>query len=886
MLLPIFIHFSKRLFSKFSLTFVHISNQPATQCKQMIHLLLCGCFILSSCHTGYAQKNTGSHIEQSFHSIPLKFQNGKGYQPILHKETVVMAKGHSLLNRAANWFINDVKSLTGIDLQQATDLPQKGKLLIYIAPLEDDFIQQLLRNKKLAQRPIAQHTESYQMQWVQRPAVGWESALIITGNGPRGTAYGLMDLMRAMGISPWHWWADVPITPQKQIYWHIPTIVFDYPRVTYRGIFINDEAPALAGWSREKFGGFNHRFYEKVFELMVRLKANYIWPAMWGNAFFDDDTANARVAREMAIIIGTSHHEPLMRAHDEWRRYGKGPWNYESNAQNLEIFWKEGLQKAKTEKIITIGMRGDGDEPMSRETATELLEKIVQQQRKIIAEVSGQPADASPQIWALYKEVQDYYDKGMRVPDDVTLLLCDDNWGNIRRLPSPTDQPRRGGYGMYYHFDYVGGPRNYKWLNTNPLPRIWEQMNMAYEHHVRKLWIVNVGDIKPMELPIHFFLDMAWNPEKFQPNKIFPYTVQWAAEQFNKELSTPIAELLAGYTKLSGRRKPELLDENTYSLTAFQEAERTLNTWSELEEKCFAVKKQLPATHHDAFFQLVEHPITALANLQRMYNATAQNHQAALFDPHKADSLGKLALLYYGTGSLLTQKYHSLRNGKWNHMMSQTHIGYTYWQQPPTQVPPTLYLNRRADRNAEQTRRTTTSPQPTDSVWYVALSAESFSENSKGATISWQKIPDLGREGSAMVLLPSNKTAKEIQKEKPTLYYNIPFPKPGTYHLVLYCSPTLNIYKEEKGLLLKLIFQQKEQILSLNENDDQPKYWDQWVANNIIEVKTTLNVSSAGNQTIALEGIHPGWVIQKLVVHQQPLPKSYLGPPANTSSKK
>lgn len=280
----------------------------------------------------------------------------------------------------------------------------------------------------------------------------------------------------------------------------------DAPKVKYRGIFINDEAPCLSSWSKEKFGGFNHLFYEQVFELILRLKGNYLWPAMWGNAFYDDDSLNRKSADEYGIVIGTSHHEPLMRAHDEWRRYGKGKWNYDSNEVRLKEFWKLGMQRAWNEKIVSVGMRGDGDEPMSRETATALLERIVKDQREIITEVTGKPAGETPQLWALYKEVQDYYDKGMRVPNDITLLLCDDNLA-ISKLPQAGEKPRDGGYGLYYHFDYVGGPRNYKWINTNPIPRIREQLHLAWEYNVRQIWIVNVGDIKP-DPHIFFFLIM------------------------------------------------------------------------------------------------------------------------------------------------------------------------------------------------------------------------------------------------------------------------------------------------------------------------------------------------------------------------------------------
>ena len=270
---------------------------------------------------------------------------------------------------------------------------------------------------------------------------------------------------------------------------------------------------------------------------MLRLKANYLWPAMWGNAFNDDDPLNPVLADKYGIVMGTTHHEPMLRAQQEWKRYGNGQWNYDSNEVVLKDFWKKGIENMDShESIVSIGMRGDGDMPMTVGSNIALLERIVRDQRKIIEDVTGKPASATPQLWALYKEVQDYYDKGMTVPDDVTLLLCDDNWGNIRKLPKLTDKPRSGGYGIYYHFDYVGDPRNYKWLNTNSIPRVWEQMNLAYQYGADRIWIVNVGDIKPMELPIQFFLDYAWNTKKWNAGNIASYPEKWAAEIFGSSL--------------------------------------------------------------------------------------------------------------------------------------------------------------------------------------------------------------------------------------------------------------------------------------------------------------------------------------------------------------
>ncbi len=381
-----------------------------------------------------------------------------------------------------------------------------------------------------------------------------------------------------IGVSPWYWWADVPVVPRNNIYVKAGAYTDGEPAVKYRGIFLNDEAPALSGWTDEVFGGFNSKFYAHVFELILRLKGNFLWPAMWGNALYDDDPLSGALADEYGIVLGTSHHEPMGRAHVEWSRYGTGPWNYDKNQAVLREFWRGGMERMKDfETIVTVGMRGDGDEPMSEQSDIALLERIVRDQRKIISQVTGARAEKTPQVWALYKEVQDYYDKGMRLPDDVTLMLCDDNWGNVRKLPAPGS-----GYGMYYHFDYVGGPRNYKWVNISPVQRIWEQMNLTYRYGVDRIWIVNVGDLKPMEYPISFFLDMAWNPDRFNENNLFDHTEQWCAQQFGEKWASEAARLIDLYTKYNRRVSPELLDANTYSLENYDEFERVLEEYRAL----------------------------------------------------------------------------------------------------------------------------------------------------------------------------------------------------------------------------------------------------------------------------------------------------------------
>jgi hypothetical protein len=552
------------------------------------------------------------------------------------------------------------------------------------------IIDELIRGGKIDANSIAGKWESFLIQVVPNPLPGLASALVIAGSDKRGSIFGIYDLSDQIGVSPWYWWADVPVQHHDELFVKPGTFVQGPPAVKYRGIFLNDEAPSLTGWVQEKYGNYNREFYSKVFELLLRLKANYLWPAMWNNAFNEDDPLNPQLADEYGIVMGTSHHEPMLRAQQEWKRHGKGSWDYSTNSDFLKGFWDEGVQRNKKyESIITLGMRGDGDLPMSEGANIALLEKIVADQRKIIADRVNPDLSKVPQDWALYKEVQEYYEKGMRVPDDVTLLWCDDNWGNIRRLPTSEERKRSGGAGIYYHFDYVGDPRSYKWLNTIPIAKVWEQMNLAYHYGADRIWIVNVGDLKPMELPIDFFLNMAWKPEKWPKERISEFTRLWAERQFGPQFAREIADLLAKYTKYNGRRKPELLEPSTFSLVDYREAETVFADFQAAAAKAEEIYGKLPENQRDAFFELVLYPTKASAFVTELYITAGTNQLYASQGRASANDLAAQTRALFQADADLSAAYnHTLAHGKWDHMMDQTHIGYTYWQQPPVNAMP------------------------------------------------------------------------------------------------------------------------------------------------------------------------------------------------------
>ncbi|HTE47120.1 MAG TPA: glycosyl hydrolase 115 family protein, partial [Gemmatimonadaceae bacterium] len=631
---------------------------------------------------------------------------------------LVSSQDYPGVTRAARDLRADLLRVSRVEPAFTTDSATPSRDVVVIGTLgKSAVIDRLVREKKLNVADVAGRWETFLIQVVEKPMPGVDRALVIAGSDKRGTIFGIYDVSAEIGVSPWSWWADVPVRQQDSLFVLPGRHSRGEPAVKYRGIFLNDEAPALSGWTKAKFGGVNHQFYEKVFELVLRLKGNYLWPAMWGNAFNDDDPLNAKLADEYGVVMGTSHHEPMLRAQQEWKRYGKGEWNYEHNDSTLRAFWAQGIRNmGSRESIVTVGMRGDGDMPMTAGSNIALLEKIVADQRTIIGQVTGKNPSATPQLWALYKEVQDYYDKGMRVPDDVTLLFSDDNWGNVRRLPLGKDTLRSGGFGIYYHFDYVGGPRNYKWLNTNPIARVWEQMHLSYSYGAKKIWIVNVGDLKPMEFPISFFLDYAWDPSRWPAERLPEYTRHWAEQQFGPEHASEIANVVTADLKFAARRKPELLDTATYSLVNYREAESVVAAYDSLRDRAEAIGKSLGPQYQDAYYQLVLHPVQATANLNDLYVTVAKNRLYAAQGRAATNDLADRARALFERDAEISRYYNTqLAGGKWDHLMDQTHIGYTYWQEPPRNTMPrvdVIQLPRAADMGVAVVEQNRPAPPP------------------------------------------------------------------------------------------------------------------------------------------------------------------------------
>ena len=654
-----------------------------------------------------------------------------------HARIAFDQKEHRCVAIAVESLVSDMEKVTGIRPTLSSEQPTIIVGTVGVNRQIDQWVRQgILKDLK-------GKTEKYIIKTIG-------NQIIIAGSDKRGTVYGIYELSQQIGVSPWYYWADVPIERHEKLFIKQGEYTDGEPAVRYRGIFLNDEAPCLTSWVKNTFGTNygDHRFYEKVFELILRLKGNFLWPAMWGWAFYADDPLNSKTADEMGIIIGTSHHEPMARNHQEYARNRKewGAWNYQTNKQKLDQFFREGIERMKgTDDIVTIGMRGDGDEAMSEDADTKLLQTIVENQRRIIKEVTGKPANKTPQVWALYKEVLDYYDKGMRVPDDVLILLCDDNWGNVRRVPNAKERNHPGGWGLYYHVDYVGAPRNSKWLNVTPTQNMWEQLTLASDYGLDRMWILNVGDLKPMEYPITMFMDMAWNPREFQANNITDHTLRFCKQQFGEEQATEAARILNLCCKYAGRTTAEMLDARTYNVET-GEWKQVANDYMRLETEALRQYLTLQPEYRDVYQQIILFPVQAMSNIYQMYYAQAMNLKLAAENNPDANLWANRVAEAFKRDSILCAAYnHDIAGGKWNGMMTQKHIGYRSWndnfpadRMPRVQTVPVGEGGYIFEANGD----------------YVVIEAEHYFEAKSDNNTSWTVIPDMGRTRSAMVLMP------------------------------------------------------------------------------------------------------------------------------------
>lgn len=787
---------------------------------------------------------------------------------------------------AAKALQNDFKMVSGTEAKLLY-APQEAKTVI-VGTLQSKFIKEIIKNKKLNKVDLEGKVEKYIMATIANPIAGVEEALVIAGSDKRGAIYGIYELSEQIGVSPWYDWADVPVVKKQNVSIAKGTYTAGEPAVRYRGIFLNDEAPCLTTWVENTYGTKygDHRFYARVFELILRLRGNFLWPAMWGWSFYADDPLNSKTADDMGVIMGTSHHEPMARNHQEWARKRKeyGAWDYATNQATIDKFFREGIERAKeTEDLITIGMRGDGDTPMGGKEGEDdkfvpdydyminLMKKIVNNQRKIIKEVTGKPAKERPQVWALYKEVQELYDRGMRMPDDVIILLSDDNWGDIRRLPNAEERKHPGGWGMYYHVDYVGAPRNSKWLNVTHIQHLWEQMQLTYDYGVDKIWVLNVGDLKPMEYPITLFLDIAWNPKSFTIDNLLDHTKTFCAEAFGEEQAEEAARILNLVCKYNGRITAEMLDATTYNLET-GEFEQVCNQYLRLEAEALRQYMTLAPEARDAYQQLILFPLQAMGNIYEMYYSQAMNLKLAANNDPTANYWADRCEKAFARDAKLCSDYNKvMAGGKWDGMMIQKHIGYTQWNDNfPADKLPHLERVGQTDKKGGYIF--------TEKNGIVSMEAEHFYAQDNGKAGTWTTIPYLGRTLSGVSLMPYS-----LLPDGATMSYKFNLTSDVNSIDVLFAlNSTLPFYRLEGHRFAVSLDGGEEVIVNFNEkmNESPENVYSIYyptVSRRVIESKISLPISaSKGEHTITVRPIEPGTVFEKIVVDCGGYVESYL----------
>lgn len=796
---------------------------------------------------------------------------------------------HKGVIRAIGDLQNDIKSVTDHKPNlSTTDAATEYEIVIGTVG-QSKIIDQLISSNKLDARDLKNKWESFVITTIKDPKPGVKQYLVIAGSDKRGTIYGIYELSRQLGVSPWYWWADVPTKKHQAAYVSSGYYASGEPKVKYRGIFINDENPSMQSWARAKFGGMNSQMYSHLFELLLRLKANYLWPGMWGlyteynpgvpllrnekgeyegNSFNEDDPENPRLADEYGIVMGTSHHEPMQRSQQEWIRnkqyYGNGEWNYLTNKAGIQKFFREGIEHTKNyESMITIGMRGDDDKPMvdagSAKANFKILEGIMKDQRKIIEEVTGKPATKTPQVWTLYSEVLEYFDQGMKVPDDVIIVLCNDNWGDVRRLPELNEKHHPGGYGMYYHVAYYGAPRASKWLNTSQISKIWEQLKLTYDYGVDKIWILNVGDLKPCEYTMDFFLNMAWNPKTFDQNNLYEYSRKFCEQQFGESQAIQAAEIMTTYCKYAARVTGEMLDDKTYNL---QTGEFKMVTDEFMALEAMALRQYLTINdaYKDAYTELILFPVQAMANLYDMYYSVAMNRKLAMDKNPATNYWADRVENCFKRDSILCANYnHNIAKGKWNHMMDQVHIGYSKWHPPVQNIMPEIVRIQASE--AKQGMYVFTQENNV-----VVMEAEHYFDCKKPAKAAWTVVPDMGRTLSGLALFPYNQNV-----DSASLSYKMKLDtKTGLVKVHLILNSTMPFKKG--GHSIALCFDgAEEKTININSDLVWGNHYTKMYptgAARINEKELTLQLpeSKDGTYTLSFRPLDPGILLYKIIV--------------------
>lgn len=803
-------------------------------------------------------------------------------------EILASSGDHQVVGIAAADLAKDIERVTGKAaalLDADSVAPSRSKTQIWIGTLgRNAQIDRLIAKRRLDVSKLRGAWESFVIATVSKPAPGVASALVIVGSDRRGTAYGVYELSRAIGVSPWHWWADVPPRRSPSLYVTAGTRRFGPPSVKYRGIFINDEDWGLLPWAAGTFepeaGTIGPKTYSRVFELLLRLKANSLWPAMHAvTQPFNQNPENARLADRYAIVMGSSHAEPMLRNNvGEWRD-PPDAFDYVANRKGVLGYWEQRVRaNGRLENIYTLGMRGIHDSgmvgPATMEERRATLERIFADQRALIARHVNPSAERVPQIFTPYKEVLDIYRAGLSVPDDVTIVWPDDNFGYIRQFPTDAERGRPGGSGVYYHLSYLGAPLAYLWLYTTPPSLVWEEMSKAYALGSRTLWIANVGDIKPAEIGIDLFLDMAWDMGRFQaPEAQRQFLRRWAADTFGAENAGEIARILDGHFRLNFERRPEHLqfwlpgERPRPSGLSLDEANARLDAFDRLIDASATVARKLPTAMRDAYFELVNYPVTgaALAN-HRFFDAEAHDLLADT-DPVSAKRRGAAARAADNSLTAITRRYNEdVAGGKWRGLMSVEPADgqWKIFRTEPPALPSPALSALRPSRYSVGHAPASPAPGPT------IIEAEQFASSKRGRDGGeWRLIAGLGRGEGSMAALPVTSASLPManwRSDAARLDFEAVLTE-GSWQIQLHLMPTQPIRPGGKlRLAISLDGGSPREIVVPNEVGSA--VWSRAVLANRVSASISLAVANPGKHTLSLHMIEPGVVVDAIELNR------------------
>jgi len=772
--------------------------------------------------------------------------------------------------RAADDVRNDVQRVSGRLPEHWVDLVTPCRHVVIIGVVgKSPLLDRLAATGKIELKGIANAWETFAMQIVANPIPGVSSALVIAGSDRRGAIYGLYEISSQIGVSPWHWWADVPVARQFPLIITPGPKVVGPPSVKYRGIFLNDEDWGLQPWAAHTFeketGDIGPKTYAKVFELLLRLRGNLVWPAMHPSTkAFNRFPENKRVADAYGIVMGSSHAEPMLRNNvGEWSA-PPHDYNYVANRDGVLQYWERRVaENGQFENIYTLGMRGIHDShmigPRTDPERIQVLEQVFADQRSLIARYVKPDVASVPQMFCAYKEVLALYRLGLKVPDDVTIVWPDDNFGYVRHFANGAERQRAGGSGVYYHLSYLGSPLSYLWLSTTPPALIWQQMHQSYTHGADRLWIANVGDIKPAEISMEFFLQMAWDANRWNPDNLPDFLRGWARREFGPENASRIADLMERYYLLNFQRRPEHLQwwlpgaaKRGSDLTD-EEVRRRLESFSLLRQESEAVQRALPAAFHDAYFQLVHYPIvgSALANERYFRGERGQMAQAS-----EADAALK---------ALTRQFNQEISGGKWRGIMT---LEPADSQWATMRIAPWAALPAPVTRPAPPTGQ------------QVVIDAADFQHSAHSGQSKWQVVPGLGRTGRAVTVLPSDGPTFDLASlgTAPRLEYSVNLPAAGDGTLEIQLLPTHPLAGDALRIAVA-VDGKPARMLALAAADGP--VWSQGVLNGTRRLSMPIHFDAPGRHAIHLHGVEPGVVVDRLVVDFAASSSTYLGPNSN-----